>query len=332
MEVITKKTNRVQPFEILTKKGKGHPDNICDDLAVEISSTLTDHYERDYGTIQPHTIKYINLLEGKVDVDYGNSVLIESPGILIHGQVSSLSQDPNEICGDVVATYFIDNLCSPLIDVTVFCHMNEISPVIQTFFGWGYSTNSVLEKQMISIDEIMEDYDSIIGTDYEIKGYKEGKNSYINLDYAVFCEDIEDEGELLNFNNDLQNYLNKISSSTVTTHPILTALGTRFESASGCMGRGNRYNGFITPLRPSEFYYDAPNKVKEEYNELAFEIAKDITENTGILEVEVFLMSSPSVIFLDVIKGNKQDIPEAEKIAKNLFDENVYSIYEKIYQ
>lgn len=330
MEIITKKLPSVKTnFEILEAKGKGHPDVICEDIATSISDTFTQHYERDYGEMQPHSIYYVNSIGGKVELEYGDYDLVECPGILVKGCASPLSRDPIALTVDAVTTHFVENITSPLIDVDVFCHIGDVKESSYCYMGWGYGTSSEFEKKITLISDTLQEFNSAIGSDYEISAIRKGKGIDIDVDYAVFCAEVEDEYEYNYLNDSLSAELKEVTDYTVTTTPFLTATGTRFENVSGCIGRSNRENGLITPLRASGYFYIAPNVEKCRYNEVAFAIAEQINENLNIPEVEVFILSEPQIMHISMSKALKDDVKKAEEIANDIYFANLVDKHEE---
>ena len=55
-----------QPLEIVERKGKGHPDTICDAIAEAVSIQLSKAYQETFGRILHHNIDKCLLVAGQV--------------------------------------------------------------------------------------------------------------------------------------------------------------------------------------------------------------------------------------------------------------------------
>lgn len=97
----------------------------------------------------------------------------------------------------------------------------------------------------------------------------------------------------------------------------LTVTGTSSEMGDdGSVGRGNRANGLITPYRPMSMEATAGKNpvshVGKIYNLLAYRIAHEVADVTGIQEVQIYILSQI---------GHHIDDP-AEACARIITDEN----------
>ena len=62
---------RTLPAEIVERKGLGHPDTLCDQLAEEISRELCRYYIRETGAVQHHNVDKVLLVGGGSEVGFG---------------------------------------------------------------------------------------------------------------------------------------------------------------------------------------------------------------------------------------------------------------------
>ncbi|MHA2263503.1 MAG: methionine adenosyltransferase, partial [Candidatus Thorarchaeota archaeon] len=51
--------------EIVERKGKGHPDTLCDKAAEELSIKLSEYYMEQFGGIQHHNVDKVLLVGGQ---------------------------------------------------------------------------------------------------------------------------------------------------------------------------------------------------------------------------------------------------------------------------
>lgn len=77
-----------QPLEIVERKGKGHPDTICDAIAEAVSIQLSKTYQENFGHILHHNIDKCLLVAGQVKLHLGGG-RVTHPMRLILGDRAS---------------------------------------------------------------------------------------------------------------------------------------------------------------------------------------------------------------------------------------------------
>lgn len=66
-----------QAFELVERKGKGHPDSICDAIAEEVSLALCREYQTTFGRILHHNIDKALLVAGRTEPHLGGGKVLE---------------------------------------------------------------------------------------------------------------------------------------------------------------------------------------------------------------------------------------------------------------
>lgn len=84
------------PVEIVERKGKGHPDYICDAVMEAISVALSQHYLDRFGTILHHNIDKSLLAAGRVEKHFGGGEVLQ-PMELIVGDRATFSAGGHDI-------------------------------------------------------------------------------------------------------------------------------------------------------------------------------------------------------------------------------------------
>ncbi|MFM7795699.1 MAG: methionine adenosyltransferase, partial [Candidatus Nitrosotenuis sp.] len=79
-------------FEIVERKGIGHPDTICDLLMNKVSIELSKLYLKETGAIQHHNMDKTMLVAGKTQNKFGGGQIIK-PMKLILGDRATFSID-----------------------------------------------------------------------------------------------------------------------------------------------------------------------------------------------------------------------------------------------
>ena len=78
-----------QSLEIVERKGKGHPDTICDGIAESISLQLSQAYQNTFGRILHHNVDKCMLVAGQVKLQLGKGRVIKPMRVIIGGRASS---------------------------------------------------------------------------------------------------------------------------------------------------------------------------------------------------------------------------------------------------
>ena len=96
VEELKTKAIKKHTVEIVERKGKGHPDYICDSIIDAISVALCKEYLRVFDTILHHNINKGLLAAGHVEKQFGEGELLE-PMQLIIGDRATFRLDGKKI-------------------------------------------------------------------------------------------------------------------------------------------------------------------------------------------------------------------------------------------
>ena len=77
-----------QSLEIVERKGKGHPDTICDAIAESISLQLSQAYQCTFGRILHHNVDKCMLVAGRVKLQLGKGRVMQPMRLIIGGRAS----------------------------------------------------------------------------------------------------------------------------------------------------------------------------------------------------------------------------------------------------
>ena len=75
-------------FEIVERKGRGHPDTLADRLAELLSRTYARICREQFGTILRHQFDKLSLMGGKCDIHFGGGNFVSPIRLLINGRVT----------------------------------------------------------------------------------------------------------------------------------------------------------------------------------------------------------------------------------------------------
>lgn len=319
---------RERPFEIVERKGFGHPDTICDSLANHLAERLKNAYLSDYGGPHHYNLDKALLSAGAVHIGWGGGHVIKPITLYVGDRASPLkSLKLSDFFEEGAKGWVKDNLrLEPeylnVIDVT-----QEGSGHLKSLFdGQSYSANdtsatvgyaplSPTERLVLDLDDLLQGSNiPAVGQDVKIMAVRMNKNINITLAIAMVakhCNNRVDYDESVAGAHEqvngflVDNYPLFKTSVTINAldHPksidskdvYLTRSGLCVESAdSGQVGRGNNPLGVIPLNRPVGAEAEAGKNdichVGKIYTNMGYDIAQDLHE-AGLGEAYVWMVS-----------------------------------------
>lgn len=79
-----------QPFEIVERKGVGHPDTLADGVAEAISNAYARYCLQEFGAVLHHHFDKTLIMGGQATIDFGLGELVKPIRLVINGRVSSM--------------------------------------------------------------------------------------------------------------------------------------------------------------------------------------------------------------------------------------------------
>ncbi len=276
-------------FEMVERKGKGHPDSICDHIAEEISKALCKYYLQEFGMVLHHNVDKALLVGASALSQFGARKITKPIELILAGRATHEafgSKIPVEqIAIETSKKWFRENIrflnekdisvsskirpgSSDLTELFSRFGRGEVPLANDTSFGVAYYPLSALEQKVIDIEQLLNSKDvkdkmPFIGEDIKVMAVKTKEQSVFTISIAMIDR----------FVSDIQDYISKKEAiSTFVTQALqlnnakivinsaddyknesiyLTVSGTSAEAGDdGEVGRGNRINGLITPCRP----------------------------------------------------------------------------------
>ena len=89
MKVIISPKNFSREFEIVERKGAGHPDTLADGLAETLSTEYALFTLKKFGAVLHHNFDKVRILGGSSYVSFGKGFLTSPLRVLINGRVST---------------------------------------------------------------------------------------------------------------------------------------------------------------------------------------------------------------------------------------------------
>jgi S-adenosylmethionine synthetase len=77
-----------RPVEVVERKGRGHPDTICDGIAESVAVRLSRYYLERFGTILHHNVDKVLLCAGRARPAFGGGEVLEPIELYLAGRVT----------------------------------------------------------------------------------------------------------------------------------------------------------------------------------------------------------------------------------------------------
>jgi len=106
-------------YEVVERKGIGHPDNLCDAVAEKISVAYSTYCLKKYGVILRHMVDKVAILGGSSKVSFGHGEMTSSIRLLLNGRFTHKFKDEE-----------IDYL--NIVNKVVKDHFKNIFPLLDT--------------------------------------------------------------------------------------------------------------------------------------------------------------------------------------------------------
>lgn len=207
-------------MEIVERKGKGHPDFICDAAMDAVSVALSQEYIRQFGRILHHNIDKSLLAAGSVEKRFGGGRVIR-PMELIIGDRATFSvgdrQIPvTEIALGAAREWFRKNLrfVDPELHVNfrvvlapgseeltdIFARPGEVMAANDTSAAVGYWPLSPTELAVLALEQHLnsrefKEHFPETGEDIKVMGLRSGKDLELTVAMPFLARFIESEGE-----------------------------------------------------------------------------------------------------------------------------------------
>ncbi|MHA1447620.1 MAG: methionine adenosyltransferase, partial [Candidatus Heimdallarchaeaceae archaeon] len=208
------------PVEIVERKGKGHPDFLCDKASEELSIALSKWYVENLGGIQHHNVDKAILCGGQSEARIGHGEVLEPLYLLLVGRAVGantrinnkylpigklviettknwLSKDlPHlNIEHDIIIDYKIRSGSTDL--VGNFDEDSEIPRANDTSIGIGFAPFTKVEELTYKSEILLNNLDTkkkfpAIGEDIKVMGVRNGKKIDLTIACAMICTELVD--------------------------------------------------------------------------------------------------------------------------------------------
>jgi S-adenosylmethionine synthetase len=276
--------------ELVERKGLGHPDTLCDRAAEELSIALGQYYLEHFGAILHHNTDKVMLVGGQARVEFGRGEILEPSYLLLSGRVTAAVGEEPVPVGEIAVRHtaawlrealphlplpsgmIIDYRLKPSSPNLVAIFRRPGVPLANdTSFAVAYAPLSELEglvrdaEGYLQSSEVKQRYPQL-GQDIKVMGLRMENRIHLLVAIAFIAAATPDLATYLAVKADIcallaeraalftrRSVMVAVNTADRPEEGIvyLTATGTSAEQGDdGQVGRGNRANGLITPMRP----------------------------------------------------------------------------------
>lgn len=209
-------------FELVERKGLGHPDSLIDGIMDEISRELCKKYMDEFGTILHHNVDKGLIVGGEARVHFGGGEIRKPAEIFLAGRAAyGLGGRDINVEGIAMETAreYLQKNCRHL-DVDeevvlvpkiregsadllgIFAAKGKVPLANDTSFGTGFAPFSQLESVVLETEEYLnsaryKDAHRFLGEDIKVMGLREGSKIKVTIAAAFVSRHISDMKEYI---------------------------------------------------------------------------------------------------------------------------------------
>ncbi|MGI9406349.1 MAG: methionine adenosyltransferase [Hyphomicrobiaceae bacterium] len=237
---ITRLPQSEGPVEIVERKGKGHPDTICDALAEELSRNLCRYYLDRFGTVLHHNVDKVLLRGGASSARFGGGEVTAPIEIYLAGRATTRvksDQVPLEQIAIDGSRVWLENNLHALDaerDVRIHCLVRPGSADLKDVFsrsinsrvplandtsiGVGYAPASILEQVVMDAEQLLTDHrrpdvSRSWGEDVKIMGVTSPAETQFTVATAMIAKFLENAGEYETERNAISSAVSRVAAS-----------------------------------------------------------------------------------------------------------------------
>ncbi|MET7641168.1 methionine adenosyltransferase [Streptomyces sp. NPDC005438] len=377
------------PYELVERKGVGHPDTMCDAIAERVSRYYSQHCLREFGGVAHHWFDKVTLYGGGADIDYGRGELTSPYRVKVFGKAAFRVGDVEipvreimfraaaDVLEQVTTGFQADRHL--VVELGVVDHQGSGRGVSRyqpasardlvplrceglvsndTNLLHGYAPLSRLEGVVQGLENLVNGSDfkqrhQDTGWDVKVFGSRRDDTFSLIVNMPFLAAHIGSMDEYWARKRTIQTELEEfvdargigrfsmlMNATDRNGRPYLTALGSVADTGDvGVVGRGNRVNGLITPMRPMSIEAPAGKNPLDHtgkiYNVMAMRLARQVHEKFGgPAQVHVFTskeapLERPDEVVVTTAHGTESEVGALVEAAVASTDDLTVELIEK---
>ena len=211
-----------QPVEIVERKGRAHPDTLCDAIAELISVRLCRYYVQHFGVILHHNVDKVLLCAGSSRVSFGHGEIVEPIEIYLGGRATTRCRGEEipvhdiarDACRDVLRTrvhgldvdrdvIIVSRLRPGSADLSALFAKSDDEPLANdTSVGVGFAPLTELERAVLEAERSLNDpairlTHREIGEDVKVMGVRRDRRIALTIGCAFVAPHIRDAADYI---------------------------------------------------------------------------------------------------------------------------------------
>jgi S-adenosylmethionine synthetase len=130
-------------YEVVERKGLGHPDTLADGISEAISRSLSRSYLDEFGQILHHNVDKVLIVAGKSAPRFSGGTIITPPSIIVGGRASRTSARPLADIVEEAAACHLHETVKSLRQFRVEPRLEEGAPELKSLLGRGANDTSI---------------------------------------------------------------------------------------------------------------------------------------------------------------------------------------------
>jgi len=210
------------PHEMAERKGRGHPDSVCDALAENLSIGLSRFYLERFGAILHHNVDKALLIGGSARPAFGGGELLAPIEITLAGRATrrwrGVEVPVDELAVELSREWLRRELrnIDPVRDVRIVPRIREVSPDLaalflrrgaggvalanDTSFGAGFAPLDRLERSVLAVEQRLAAAETRerfpeVGDDVKVLGVRSGERIELIAACAFVGRHVRDLGD-----------------------------------------------------------------------------------------------------------------------------------------
>lgn len=372
LHISSKKETSVEnlPFELVERKGVGHPDTICDAIAERASMYYSQYCYKNFGRVAHHWFDKVMLIGGEADISFGYGKITKPYKLIFAGKGAHYFGENKIPIYDIFYEAASDVLKEVLTGFIPEEHV-ELSIEIVDYHGAGRANSryrpmtiddlvdldtktevsndcnllsahaplSNLEKMVLYGEQYINGTEfkkanPDIGWDVKVFGSRHGDEYKIIANIPFIASYVKDEGYYYKRKDEIKRDILTFIENTVGIKPelminpqdrnnkfYLTALGSVADTGDvGVVGRGNRLNGLITPMRSMSIEAPAGKNPMDHTGKIYGVLTQDIADKIYTI------LSKPVEVHIFTAKESPLTNPDEILVRVQGWEENVEDV------
>jgi S-adenosylmethionine synthetase len=250
---------RPQPVEIVERKGRGHPDTLCDLLAEEVSRALCRHYRDRFGTILHHNVDKALLVGGVSRSRFGGGEVVLPMELYLAGRatgrVGDTDIDVDDIAVDACRQWLGDNMhaldpdrhirlkslirpgSSDLVELYARQAATGVALANDTSCGVAHAPLSALERIVLAVEHMLNSpavraSHPAVGEDVKVMGVRRGEHIELTVACAMIDRHLARMDDYLAAKRGVVELV-KARAREIAPGPLAVAVNTADDPGSG---------------------------------------------------------------------------------------------------